>query len=425
MTARKPSPEVQEKLVRAAHRAISACNVEGADPDTALAEAASQEKLAAGWLPLLVQAYNHGQAAAEDVNRGFFDTFPVARVEGVRQKIYRQKEADDAVSEEYLRGPRKSSSPCPRVCFEVRLSAPPPRAEKKAAADVSGARLEATRAAFRFEQALTELVDYFRRASARDSFDKVAAVCGYLWGDKARLVLEAVREEAGLSKAASDAAVPMESVDREKPPYSLVQKAVESAEEAVAKYAVFLRLEREAVNFGRASKISPGASQMRSLCAGIAAADGSEARLEKKADLSSGLIGGLTASIFDSLMNPGKADTATVLEDIYEPGHEREIRKIELQAALHDMLRNDPVLSEFDPDDVLEAYNELAQTAPQAASQPGVIRDFLRKRMIAGHLEPFDVNTLLGIEEGIRKGVGATTHPSMMLHALRDKPKAK
>jgi len=411
MTARKPSPEVQEKLVRAAHRAISACNVEGADPDTALAEAASQAKLAAGWLPLLVQAYNHGQAAAEDVERGFFDTFPVARVEGVRQKIYRQKEADDAVSEEYLRGPRKSSSPCPRVCFEVRLSAPPPRPEKKATADVSGARLEATRAAFRFEQALTELADYFRRASARDSFDKVAAACGYLWGDKARLVLEAVREEAGLSKAASDATVSMESVDREKPPYSLVRKAVESAEEAVAKYAVFLRLEREAANFGRASKISPGWEHDKSC--------------EKKADLSSGLIGGLTASIFDSLMNPGKVDTAAALEDIYGPEHEREIRKIELQAALHDMLRNDPVLSEFDPDEVLEAYNELAQTAPQAASQPGVIRDFLRKRMTAGHLEPFDVNMLLGIEEGIRKGVGATTHPSTMLYALRDKLKAK
>ena len=113
--------------------------------------------------------------------------------------------------------------------------------------------------------------------------------------------------------------------------------------------------------------------------------------------------GALKPASRDALLMSRADEEARDYEWAYE-----QFRKIELQAALHDMLHNDPVLSEFDPDEVLKAYEELSAMAPKAASHPGVIRDFLRKRMTAGHLEPFDVAVLLGIEEDLNNGIGAT-----------------
>jgi hypothetical protein len=68
-------------------------------------------------------------------------------------------------------------------------------------------------------------------------------------------------------------------------------------------------------------------------------------------------------------------------------------------------MANDDVISGFHPDDVLQHYNEISQLAPRAASQEGLVREILRKRLEGGKnaIDPYDVDLLLNIENKIKQ----------------------
>jgi hypothetical protein len=48
---------------------------------------------------------------------------------------------------------------------------------------------------------------------------------------------------------------------------------------------------------------------------------------------------------------------------------------------LNDFLSNDPVLSGYGRDEVLNAFNQVSQLAPHAARQPAVMRGLLRRML--------------------------------------------
>lgn len=88
-----------------------------------------------------------------------------------------------------------------------------------------------------------------------------------------------------------------------------------------------------------------------------------------------------------------------------DPEHESELQSIKVKAMLNDMLSNDPILSSYQPHQVLEAYNNIAQLSPTMASQPAVMRGMLRRSLQQGGVvEPFEAEQMSNLERKLRPG---------------------
>jgi hypothetical protein len=107
------------------------------------------------------------------------------------------------------------------------------------------------------------------------------------------------------------------------------------------------------------------------------------------------------------------------VDDLNDPEHENEMRKIRAQTMLTGMLTDpDDSISSHDPDRVLTAFNEISQMAPRSADQPGVLRPLLRRRL-TGHTEPFEAKEITDIEQGLHK-----SKTQGLSQTKNDKPKA-
>ena len=64
-------------------------------------------------------------------------------------------------------------------------------------------------------------------------------------------------------------------------------------------------------------------------------------------------------------------------------------------------MMDDEVIGTHEPDQVLRAYNELSQMAPETSMQPMAMRALMR-RHLQGNMEPFESKEVTDIEKGIR-----------------------
>jgi len=107
------------------------------------------------------------------------------------------------------------------------------------------------------------------------------------------------------------------------------------------------------------------------------------------------LIGGNTTS-------PAQME-ADAIGELVDPGHEAQLQRIRMQAMLAEFLSTDPVISTYDPDQVVDAYNQIVQLTPRASVQPVVMRGQLRKMLQQQDaLEPFEAEQILKVEKGIK-----------------------
>jgi hypothetical protein len=86
-------------------------------------------------------------------------------------------------------------------------------------------------------------------------------------------------------------------------------------------------------------------------------------------------------------------------QDITDPDHERKLKNIRAQSVLADLIVNDPVISGHDPRDVTNAFNELAEVAPNFMDSSATVQALLRKRLEAGQLADFDLKQLVELEK--------------------------
>lgn len=92
------------------------------------------------------------------------------------------------------------------------------------------------------------------------------------------------------------------------------------------------------------------------------------------------------------------------LGEMFDPKHEQEMARIKTQAMLAEFMSSDPVISTYDPEEVSNAYNQIAQMAPRTSSQPAVMRGLLRKLLQQQDaLETFDADQITAIEERLKK----------------------
>jgi hypothetical protein len=90
------------------------------------------------------------------------------------------------------------------------------------------------------------------------------------------------------------------------------------------------------------------------------------------------------------------------INELESPDHQNELRKIRAQTVLTQLM-SDPEgpLSQHDPEEVLQAYNEMVQLSPRLADQPAAIGPLLNKKLM-GETEPFEVAEQVNLEKGLK-----------------------
>lgn len=128
---------------------------------------------------------------------------------------------------------------------------------------------------------------------------------------------------------------------------------------------------------------------------------------------------GLTKAVTDT-ENEGKKQIEDQIAELDSPGHLSELRKIRAQTALTQLMSNpESPLSEYDPEEVMQAYNEVVQLSPRLADQPSALAPLLNRKLM-GNAEPFEVGETLKMEESLAK---TQATPGLTKEISNDEPK--
>jgi hypothetical protein len=255
------------------------------------------------------------------------------------------------------------------------------------------------------------LRDYFKTAHhTRLLLGEVEADCQAAWGNEVTTLFDGVSQ--GLPRAgkrASALPLKLQAVDLGSEPYAWVKAALDARTEWTQLASQIQTLEKQAgeqvaIHVERAGLIDDGSSVLGPLPEGEGflakrAAGGFLASLGLGSLASRGLQAG--ASSVARPTTPQLVDN--MVAKLEDPSHENNLRSIRAKADLTDFLANDDVISGFDPDEVLDAYNEISQLSPRATGQPALMRSLLRKRLTQGAVEPFEAGQIVDIEKGLRE----------------------
>lgn len=242
------------------------------------------------------------------------------------------------------------------------------------------------------ELALKELIklsDYYRSIEPREPFDNLESAALQSYGEQIRPAMDLVYMT---SKAASfghvrasgpSKAVPKLSID----PYKLLSSAMGCQQQYLAKQAALQAQRAEVAKFVErvdlAGRLMAKGGQVRPLLSGM---------LANKA-LSKQLGGG--DSLYDALL--------TATESLEDPSLEAERKSIRAKMLLKELMESDEVLSQQSPEDVVNAFNEIASLAPRAAESPMTMRALLRKRIEQGSVDPMDITNIANLENTMRE----------------------
>lgn len=245
------------------------------------------------------------------------------------------------------------------------------------------------------------LVSYFQKSAYdRLPFAQVEHAAGIYYGAPGNALMRYVASKFPNEKRAADHKPTWSGfqspVNRNEAPYTLIEAVIKQAESLlVAESALSKQVSASAL----------ATKEANDLYAGLV-----DKPVQKEANLGS-LLGGVAGgfgmgaakNLGESVAEGGQSSLESEIKNLDSPEHLNELRKIRAQTALTQMM-SDPEnpISEYEPDKVLNAYNELVQLSPRLADQPAALGPLLRKRLV-GNVEPFELAETLKLEEGLRR----------------------
>jgi hypothetical protein len=433
-------PQVQPKLTKQSEeRILDALEQvrgllsEGMHPNDALVKVATERKIPAGHIQIMVNAVNVGRTneqrmSADDLFKKA-EEFPLANAHTILSRLYPDQVKSAAVvytetvvSADYNRSPlplvkaaqviekrafvlppltdkKPVSTPCYSDLPEVRMRKALAIC-KQAEFAANDARRNAQVAYDNCIKLAADLVDYFRRPGSI-SFGEVRYNATSLFGKKASLLLDLVANRLSKELREKQAYKTLVPVDINNAPYSLIHESIKAGKTYLTKKAAYEKAVVDGTEAAgtalRPFELTP--SQGRSVLAGLCSRT---EELEKDAAnpftsfLGSGfgLIGGQRAlsgiaSKFPGATRDPDSDDREDLRNLLDPAHEAEIRNIQAEAMLNDLMANDDIIRRHDPQEVLDAYNEVSQLSPHSGTQKAVMREAIRSRL-GGGADAFD-----------------------------------
>lgn len=432
MTEPRISSESEGRIVRAIEDAKSAID-QGTRPQDAFTKVATDMDLPPGHIRLMVQAFNTAQVNRQRKTAGddIFEkaaTVEIVNAQNIIDKLFppaghtksaAQAHDENVVSDEYkrrpdwysrLRGREKAATAAPLEKTAQCYPRDESRHVKKAHSLLVEARQaeeelrrEVSRCRDKLASEFEQLEHYFRTPGCLP-FDEVAENAALLWGKYAADVMTQVA--LARKKFAKEASLGPRGapVLAHRAPYSHVQGCVDAIAAYHCKKASLETLRSETAPVVRKLSRQFSPSPVRAFL--------SLDDLDEKCAADGSLVGSTVSSALGSAAGAGimgkvmgKGDDKLKLDAyqaVSDPAHEAKIKSLQTQAALHDMLANDQVISGYQPEEVLKAFNEIQQLAPRSAAQPMLARALIRKHLAQGQLDPFDINQLTGVEYNLK-----------------------
>lgn len=423
----------QERAIMSALADVAGHIKESGDPNAALVKAAKAHNIPAGHINLMVHAYNTaGSDRQRDNGNSVLEKaadFPLAQASVVLEELYpatvktaaaahhaaaidpmysapptwtdevqQQEKAAAVAAIDWSMGPKPD--PLPREAGDAMKRAWSSVTANKRACE--HARRELAESENAVVGALEKLGSYFRQPGCVP-FGSARAALELYHGDAGRAVMSQVlRSRPSLEKQAG--AIPA-TVDWKAAPFSLALDCAARGRDMLQKRAALDAATAEHEKVAEATLRPFAPSRSLSCLAGLCSPE-KAAGVKKAAGLGTvigydaakkalgGVAGSMTTADGDGTVN----DT---LQEIASPDHETQMRDIELQYTLQDMMSNDPVIGQHDPEAVTTAFNELSRTAPNVAQQPLQMRALLRKHLQQAAFDPFEAQQVADMEKTV------------------------
>ena len=412
MPEERLSEQDEQRLIGAVREAIAQTNG-GADPNAALSKSASARNYNPEFVGRMVEIYNTSRTLAhlkQTKNAERAADFPMASCDKVLRTMFPKKadvtdlpqgvgemgKAADFMVVRCDESPamEKAAHYLPDGGLKVKKVMDKLADMKRELIDL---RTKMAGLRGKREEALIKLADYFRRPGHLP-FAEVDSCMQSMFGKAGALTMDVVWGASGTprgEKRAADAGGPR-LADMSKEPYDQVGRFVELSGMLAKVANDHKQLEMDIGDLDKEFK-------------------GRLANFRKGAGLMDAVLGGMTA---DALKGspayggtgsvPGQKALGEAISAATDPGHENVIKSIETESMLQGLIAKDPVISKYDPADVVDAYNEIAQFAPSSATQPVILRGYLRRMLesspnVQGRsMEGFEAGQLADIESKMR-----------------------
>ena len=416
------SPKQERQLVSSLKTAIHDVNG-GMDPNAAIAKQASEHNFGPEFAARMVEAYNTSKTLSHMKNsegEKRAESFGIADISEVHKRMYDTSEKvskvvryNNAANADFnkptFRDPQldKTASAIIPQHEKTAMYAQP----KKVLRDAKGMlqKIAHDRDSFRAMQARAkedilklahEIAQSFRVPGCVP-FEEVEKRAWYTFGDAARKGLDIVwsmvapdaqaREKRASAKPEQILVMPNGGV------FEMVRDYVSAVEKAAS-------LAAEAAEFSRkATLVEDHLSPKLSLLNHRKQAADGDAKSKPKPKPSGGAgpkpAGGLQGILNDFL--PSKPPKPK--DRVLTPVHEGELRGIRAKLMINDMMSNDPNLSAYPIEDLVGAYNSIAETFPAVSTNPLLMRQLLGSVIQReGRFDPMELRTLLQTEEAQR-----------------------
>jgi hypothetical protein len=245
-----------------------------------------------------------------------------------------------------------------------------------------------------------EVRNYFKQASYnRDwSFGHVQYAVNHKFGESGSNVMELLKQASG--HTVDTATPPTKPINWSAQPFAQIADCVKLANETV-------KLQRQWVDVAIDNRCKIAELMMPFRRAKVAEPVAPESILCKHAvapgAVNFAVVAGALKNLMGSSMQPASRDDLVrgTLNDLQDPDHEEDLRRIRAQTMLQQFLTDDPVLSGHEPDRVMSAFNELSSLSPRTSQQPAAARSILRKWVTQGAVEPFEAREVTDLERNL------------------------
>ena len=289
------------------------------------------------------------------------------------------------------------------------ITADPEAAARSCLDKLHNLEKQANAAASDYRYAFTKLLGNVEKAAAyfnqipHQPFADVELNMVSAFGEPGKALMDMVYANVKTNEKRAEA-LPSQQLafDYYKEPYTLLCRMIKEAENVLADATKALFFADELEHFKKEAGFVKEAEPMA-----LSGVLGGDPRPFKKTAVSEFLTaplilaGGMSALGLASPDSEGAKRKA--MSEVSDPLHESTLRGANTQSMLNDFLSNDPIISSYQPHEVLSAYNNLSKLAPTVAQQPAVMRGLLRRMLTQENvLEPPEASQIADVESKIR-----------------------
>lgn len=411
MSEERISDSEERRLLAAVSRSIAQTN-RGVHPNEALAKAASTEKYGPDFIERMVEMYNTSRTLAhlkQASGPGRAEDFPLADASAVLSRVFAvNSRQDDSRGGETGKAANFMAIPaCTLADIPMeKAAAYLPDGSAKVAKVLNSVRdleqdivnLKTKKADLELQRdsALQKAATYFRHAG-HAPFEDVDARMQSMYGAAGTLAMDVVWGSVRGLHGEKRAAVTEQPklADMTKEPYCHIDRFIEKSAAMTAMAARIEEKQAELVELKEALR-----ERMGKTC-------------KIANNLTSAILGGVVCQALegtpaDTSDDFGFKSQQKNIAKATDPLHENAIRGIRTESMLQTLMAQDPVISSYDPADVVDAYNELSTMSPISSTHPVILRGYLRRLLesspnVRGRvLEGHEAGQLADIEKTLR-----------------------